>query len=77
MIDKQFGDYVLVCDFCEEEADECWETFQDAVDGKKARGWKSQKTSRLGDLSQGGRGCIYETAQGDGTYLSSAGRKGL
>jgi len=46
MIDKQFGDYVLVCDFCEEEADECWDTFQDAVDGKKARGWKSQKTSK-------------------------------
>ena len=48
---------------------------QDAVDGKKARGWKSQKTSRLGDLSQGGRGCIYETAQGDGTYLSRPGAR--
>jgi hypothetical protein len=42
MIDKHFGEYVLVCDICEEEAGERWETFQDAVEGKKKLGWKSQ-----------------------------------
>lgn len=43
VIDKHFGDYILVCDYCEEEAEECWDTFQDAVDGKRKLGWKSKR----------------------------------
>ncbi len=46
MIDNQFGNHVLICDFCEEESEEYWDTFQDAVDGKKEVGWSSQRTSK-------------------------------
>lgn len=42
MIDKHFGDYTLVCDICNEEAEEYWDTFQDAVDGRQELGWKRQ-----------------------------------
>jgi len=44
MIEK-YGpyDYRLSCDYCEEECDEIFETFDDAVDYKtdKDNGWKS------------------------------------
>jgi hypothetical protein len=46
MIDKQFGDYVLICDICGEEAEEYFDTFHDAVEGKKKLGWKSEKISK-------------------------------
>lgn len=46
MIDKQFGDYVLVCDVCEEEAEEHYDTFQDAITGIKELGWKSEKHNK-------------------------------
>ena len=46
MIDKSFGSYVLICDICQEESEERFDTFQDAVDGKKELGWKSQKTNK-------------------------------
>ena len=38
-------DYRLSCDYCEEECDEIFETFEDAVDYKtdKDNGWKSIK----------------------------------
>lgn len=44
MIEKEYGEYVLVCDVCDIAADtEGGLTFQEAVDSKKALGWKSQK----------------------------------
>lgn len=46
MIDKSFGNYVLICDICQEESEERFDTFQNAVDGKKELGWKSQKTNK-------------------------------
>lgn len=46
MIDKHFGDYILVCDICAEEAEECFDTFDEAVEGKKKLNWVSEKTSK-------------------------------
>lgn len=46
MIDREYGEYFLVCDVCDEESEECWDTFQDAIDGRKELGWKSKKTSK-------------------------------
>ena len=43
MIDKQSGRYHLICDICGEEAEEDFDDFYDAVEYKKAEGWKSQK----------------------------------
>lgn len=43
MIDKQSGRYHLACDVCGEEAEETFDGFYDAVEYKKAEGWKSQK----------------------------------
>ena len=46
MIDKHFGDFILVCDYCEEEAEEAFDSFQDAMDYKRKNDWKSIKTSK-------------------------------
>lgn len=46
MIDKQFGDYHLICDICNEEAEESFDTFYDAVEARKELGWKPKKTSK-------------------------------
>lgn len=46
MIDKHFGDYIVICDICNEELEECFDTFQDAIDGKKKAGWKSEQRSK-------------------------------
>lgn len=46
MIDKHFGDYIVICDICSEELDEGFDTFQDAIDGKKKAGWISEKRSK-------------------------------
>ncbi len=43
MIDKNHGFYNLTCDICDEEADEVFSDFDEAVDYKKANSWKSQK----------------------------------
>ena len=43
MIDKQSGRYHLICDICGEEAEEDFDDFYEAVEYKKAEGWKSQK----------------------------------
>ncbi len=44
MIDKEYGEFILVCDICgEATAGDGWQTFQEAVDGKKQAGWKSQR----------------------------------
>ncbi len=44
MIDKKYGQYAIVCDVgnCGESL-EGFDTFQDAVEGKKEHGWKSRK----------------------------------
>ena len=42
MIDKIKGIYVLICDCCGEEKD-TFDNFYDAVEYKKANGWKSQR----------------------------------
>ena len=41
MIDRQYSKYVLTCDCCGLET--TFDTFQEAVDYKKASGWKAQK----------------------------------
>ena len=43
MIDKQFNSYVLICDICYDEQ-EYFDSFDEAVEGKKELGWKSKKT---------------------------------
>ena len=40
MIEKQGNGYELQCDYCSNYVDE-FEDFQEAVDYKKANGWKS------------------------------------
>lgn len=42
------GDYELICDHCEEVADEDFSEFQEAVQYKKDNGWRSLKTN-MGD----------------------------
>ncbi len=46
-IENNGGTYDLICDVCGDCADESFENFHDAVNGKKEHGWKSQK--RNGD----------------------------
>ncbi len=55
MIDKQSGQYHLICDICGEEAEEIFDDFYDAVDYKKQNGWKSQK--RMGEWEDVCPGC--------------------
>ena len=43
MIDKSCGFYCLFCDICDEEADDSFYEFHDAVEYKKQNGWKSMK----------------------------------
>jgi hypothetical protein len=44
MIDKNGPDeFELSCDYCEEPAEETFDTFQEAVEFKKDNGWKSVK----------------------------------
>ncbi len=43
MIDSSFGLHSLICDICNEEADEQFFKFEDAVNFKKENGWKSKK----------------------------------
>jgi hypothetical protein len=42
-IDKFSGTFALSCDVCEEEAEETFFDFCDAVKYKKDNGWKSRK----------------------------------
>jgi hypothetical protein len=42
MIDKQHGEYSLICNICDETG-EIFSSFEDAVDYKKECGWKSKK----------------------------------
>ena len=42
MIEKHYGAFILVCDYCGGESVE-FDTFQDAVDGKNKFGWKSKR----------------------------------
>lgn len=46
MIDKHFGDFIILCDICNEESEESFDTFQDALDAKKELGWYSEKRSK-------------------------------
>lgn len=41
MIDKQYGEFILICDCCGIEHK--FETFEEAVKFKKLNGWKSVK----------------------------------
>ncbi len=50
MIDKIFGEFHLVCDVCDEEANEVFDEFIDAVEGKKDLGWRSRKDPKKGWL---------------------------
>ena len=43
MIDKQGKVFHLICDICGEEAECDFMEFQEAVDYKKANGWKAKK----------------------------------
>ena len=42
-IDRDFDFFSLYCDICGEEAEEQFDEFEEAVDYKKANGWKSRK----------------------------------
>ncbi len=43
MIDRIGGMYYLTCDVCGNEAEESFFEFYEAVEYKKANGWKSQR----------------------------------
>ncbi len=43
MIDKIKGKYYLICDICGEAAEPAFWDFHEAVEYKRANGWKSQK----------------------------------
>jgi len=43
MINKEYGKYVLTCDVCEERAEETFNSFVEAVDYRRASGWKVKK----------------------------------
>lgn len=43
MIEQFAGMYSLICDVCGEEAEETFWDFHEAVEYKRANGWKSQK----------------------------------
>lgn len=43
MIDRAYGKFAFVCDFCGEKSEEEFDTFQDTLDAKKRIGWASRK----------------------------------
>ncbi len=45
MIDKQYGDYIIICDVCQETALEGFDTFQEVMDARREEGWV---TARVG-----------------------------
>ena len=51
MIDKEYGEYILVCDICGEEVTG-FDTFDRALDYKDKEGWKSRRGEQL-DLKDG------------------------
>jgi hypothetical protein len=46
MIEKVGGEFELICDVCEESADEFFDEFYDAVEYKKDNGWRSRKDAK-------------------------------
>lgn len=51
MIDREYGKYVLVCDICGEEVNG-FDTFDEALDYKEEKDWKSRRGKQL-DLKDG------------------------
>lgn len=51
MIDREYGEYFLVCDICGEEIDG-FDTFDDALDYSREEGWESKRGEQL-DLKDG------------------------
>ena len=45
MITKEYGVYKIVCDICETTSCADYETFDEAVEGKKDNGYQSKKYS--------------------------------
>ena len=45
MITKEYGVYKIVCDICEATSCADYETFDEAVEGKKDNGYQSKKYS--------------------------------
>lgn len=43
MISTYYGEIQLTCDICSEPVDEKFYDYQEAIDYKKANGWKSEK----------------------------------
>ena len=43
MISKEYGKYTLICDICGSEADQEFDSFQDAIDAREDIGWKSKR----------------------------------
>jgi hypothetical protein len=43
MISKEYGKCILSCDICGAQADEKYESFQDALDAREDIGWKSKR----------------------------------
>ena len=43
MIERQGEEYILTCSYCEEEADEAFDEFWEAVEYRKENGWRSVK----------------------------------
>ena len=44
-IQKEYGDYHLICDNCSREAENIFDSFDKAIDAKKMLGWESVKVS--------------------------------
>jgi len=43
MIDKEYGKFRLICDFCDNSAPNYFGAFDDAVSYKKTNGWLSRR----------------------------------
>ena len=50
MIDREYGKYFIACDICGEEFSG-FNSFDDVIDYKKAKGWESDRGETL-DLKQ-------------------------
>ena len=58
MIDKQYGEYILVCDICGHEV-KGLDSFDEAVDYKKDDGWISRRSKSLNSRGEWLDTCKY------------------
>ena len=50
MINIQYGEWTLICDNCEEKADEQFNSRNEAVEYMRDNKWKIEKDAHYGDM---------------------------